>query len=565
MVLIILSWIYIFFTTINLGYGLEKIISIKQRNLVITSFLGLFSATILGSIWAIFGRINIEFHVFLLVINFFIIAKYKFEIIQIYKSFIKKIKELEFGLQFFLVIISVLILAQCASIPYIIDNESYYIQTIKWINEYGFVKGLANLHIFLAQTSGWHVAQSIFNFSFLYKNFNDLSGFCLLLGNIFAIFKLNSYFKNQKKSFLIAGLLPFANVFFFQFISAPSPDIAVYILTFILLFYFIKGYKKTKIEDFNLITILTLFILFIKPTSILIALIPITLQLLNFKKLIKTMYIPTLVSILVLVVFITKNLLITGYPLFPLTNFNLSFDYAVPKNVMQYFFSENMRYSFFISETDLKNLSPIKIAIKWLFSSNINSIFNILTLIVFTLSPIFIYKYFNKKSVWIIYLVMLIQLMFLLIIAPQYRFFIHLTLFLSFLMFASWFTHRKYILLGYFVSTLLVIIVVFFPISFKGLTQNKLISKNSNFNIENTIFPHNNTKWKTNFQKHQKGNLIYNSPINNYFFWGTGNGDLPAVNIDQLNYFEKYFYVIPQQRTNNLKDGFYPKKLSENE
>ena len=197
MTLIFLSWIYIFFTTINLGFSLDKIIYLNQRNFATTSFLGLFSATVLGCIWAIFGRLNIEFHIFILVINVFVIIKYNNDIITIYKLFYKKIRELEFALQFFLAVITILILAQCASIPYIIDNESYYIQTIKWLNEFGFVKGLANLHIFFAQTSGWHVTQSIFNFSFLYKNFNDLSGFCLLLGNIFAVLKLNKYFINK--------------------------------------------------------------------------------------------------------------------------------------------------------------------------------------------------------------------------------------------------------------------------------------------------------------------------------------------------------------------------------
>ena len=63
MLLIFLSWIYILFTTINLGFGLDKILGLKNKNFIITSILGLFTATIFASIWAIFGRINIEFHI----------------------------------------------------------------------------------------------------------------------------------------------------------------------------------------------------------------------------------------------------------------------------------------------------------------------------------------------------------------------------------------------------------------------------------------------------------------------------------------------------------------------
>ena len=77
MLLIFLSWIYILFTTINLGFGLDKILDLKNKNFVITAILGLFSATVFASCWAIFGRINIEFHVFLLLLNLILFFKFK--------------------------------------------------------------------------------------------------------------------------------------------------------------------------------------------------------------------------------------------------------------------------------------------------------------------------------------------------------------------------------------------------------------------------------------------------------------------------------------------------------
>lgn len=237
MILIILSWIYILFTTINFGFVFDRIIVLKNKDFVITSFLGLFSVTVLASIWAIFGRINVEFHIFLLVSNLLIYWKFKKNIGDIYKNLFLVIGNLGKFLKYYLAIVTILILAQCSTAPYVIDNETYYIQTIKWLNEHGFVKGLVNLHLFLGQTSGWHITQSVFNFSFLYGNFNDLSGFCLMLGMLFSITKFNSYFVEKKSfNFLLVGLLPFASIFYFQFISAPSPDLPVYVLTFFILF-----------------------------------------------------------------------------------------------------------------------------------------------------------------------------------------------------------------------------------------------------------------------------------------------------------------------------------------
>lgn len=565
MLLIFISWFYIFITSINLGFCTNKIVGIKNQNFVITSFLGILSTTLFASIWAIFGRINIEFHSVLLILNLIIFFKFRSEIKLIYNSFYQEFKNLNATLKFFIAAITTLIIAQCSSIPYVIDNESYYIQTIKWLNEYGFVKGLGNLHIFYAQTSGWHIAQSAFNFSFLYKNFNDLSGFCLLLGNLFAIFKLNEYFSTSNKNYLIIGLLPLANVFFFQFISAPSPDIPIYILTFIIFFYFIENFKNTTIENFNLVTLLVLFALFIKVTSVALLILPIILLITNFKLFAPKLLPISIFGLLFLSLFIIKNSLLTGYPLFPFTRLELDSNHLIPRNVISFFFSKQMRYNYFISESDLNQLSFSQIAIKWLLSSKINAIFNALTILIIAISPFFVSKYFNKKSVWIIYFVVIFQLLILLFTSPQYRFFIHLTLFFSFFIFACWFANKKIIFASYYLSIGLIAVVLFFPVSYKSLTQNKLIGKNSRFSATNILYPHSNSKWNTAFESVQKGNLKFNSPTNNYFFWGSGNGDLPSVNKTQIEYFEKYYQVLPQQTTTDLKDGFYAKKLSSNE
>ena len=153
-------------------------------------------------------------------------------------------------------------------------RQSYYIQTIKWINEFGFVKGIVNLHFFLGQTSGWHITQSVFNFSFLYSNFNDLSGFVMLLGTVFSIQKLQEFYQNKNSNYLLIGLFPITSIFLFQFISAPSPDIPVYVLSFIIFFYFLENFKKCTVEVFNLIVILILFTLYIKNTTLTFVRIP---------------------------------------------------------------------------------------------------------------------------------------------------------------------------------------------------------------------------------------------------------------------------------------------------
>lgn len=566
MILILLSWIYILFTTINLGFGLDRSIGLKNKNFVITSILGLFSVTILASIWAIFGRINIEFHGFLLLLNGFLFLKFRKEILEIYKCFWNELLLLSKSLKIYLILISIMIVTQCSAIPYVIDNESYYIQTIKWINEYGFVKGIVNLHFFLGQTSGWHITQSVFNFSFLYSNFNDLSGFCLFLGTIFSIQKLNEFNQNKNFNYLLVGLFPITSILLFQFISAPSPDIPVYVLSFIIFFYFLENFKKCSVEVFNLIVILILFTLYIKNTSLALVPIPILILAQNFKLLSRNLIKPFAVAFVVLVLFITKNMIICGSPLFPSKLFEyVTMDYAIPNSIESFYYDQLKYYGYFVDLQQYNSMSAFDLFLRWLSLPKMNGLFNKISILLIVITPIFIYKFQNKKSFWMIYILMLCQLIILFATSPQYRFFMNFILFFSLFCFVCIFQNKRFIHTMLLLSLLPTLVILFIPINLNRFSNYKFMMELSTFSKYEILFPHKNTKNETDFEVIQLGNFQYNSPIQNDFFWASGNGNLPCVNKDQIAYFKKYFYIIPQMRTNNLKDGFYAKKITKNE
>ncbi|RAR75543.1 LIC_10190 family membrane protein [Flavobacterium aciduliphilum] len=566
MILIFLSWIYIFFTTITLGIGLGKIVSIKTNG-IITSIFGLITTTILASIWAIFGRINVEFHSTLLLLNSVITIVFFREIRDIFKIFYKDFTQLYQPFKLLFIINSIIILAQCAAPPYIIDNESYYIQTIKWLNEYGLVKGLANVHIFFGQTSGWHILQSAFNFSFLYKNFNDLSGFFLLLATAFSFKKLNNYLTNGNKVDLCIGILMLAQGYFLQFISAPSPDLPIYWLTFIIFYIFLKKYNKPTVEDTNLILLLVTFLLYIKPIYFTLLILPIafgrTLFRTTFKKTIPTVTIAFLFGVLLVV----KNCLLTGYPLFPLTTFSIpKIDYAVPNHVLQYHFSRERLYRFFITKNEFHTLTTLQIFLKAIFFEKISTFFYFLTFGTLIITPWSIYKFGNKKSLWILYSVFCFQLIFLIWNAPLYRFFIHFTLLFISINGTTFLSIKpKFItpVLGF--STLLLVILVFIPLNLSLLTHNKLLKHNAVFMSEQLLFPYKNSKENIKYKKETYGNLTFYSPVQNDFFWRTGDGDLPCVNKQQIDFFAKKLKIIPQKRSSSLADGFYSKPILEND
>ena len=561
MVLILISWIYIALTCVHLGLGLSYFIKLKTNQLIPVLISGLFSVVMLSSIWAIFGRINIEFHLFLLVLNGLIYVSNKRQIHQIYQDFVADIRALSVLIKILLSVVTMLIIAQCATAPFVIDNETYYIQTIKWLNEYGLVKGLANLHISLGQISGWHILQSAFSFSFLYPSLNDLSGFCLLIGNIFAFLKLNEYFKSYNVADLLMGLFPVANVLFFQFISAPSPDIPVYVLSFMLFYYLIEHLKSEDIAHFHFIALLGFFILFVKITAFALILIPLLLLTLHFKKWSKQLLPISFLGLLTLILFVTKNAIISGLPLFPLIYFRLPVDFAVPLSSAEFYFNSGKMCMFFVTPQEYQSMSFLQIALRWLFASKISGLINVSTVLILLMSPIFIYKFHHKKALWLIYGVSVIEFALLLLSSPVYRYFIYLTLFWGFFIVVCLIQNQKFISGVYIISVLATAFVLFFPLNFEGLTQNKLISQNSPFSFKNVIFPHKNSKLQTAYKVVQNRNLKYNAPVQSEFFWANGDGNLPCVNQEQIDYFEQTLGVVPQMRGANLSDGFYIKSI----
>lgn len=566
MLFILLSWIYILVVSAIIGVSFQRVLNITKGHSVIIIILGFFGVTLLTSIWAIVWSVNWQFHFFLFLIcsSLFFINK-SFTVNYIKKS-INEFKSLKIFSKVLFAIIFLLILAQCASPPFIIDNESYYIQTIKWLNEYGFVKGLVNLHLFLGQTSGWHVLQSAFNFSFLYDRFNDLSGLILLLGNYYAITHLNDFsFKNKLNiADSIITLFPVLNVFFFQFISTPSPDMAIYVLSLIMVHQFLTCYEEFDKSNFISLTAITLFAILIKPSVILFALLPIILFWRYFiytKSQTKSLLGMTF---LVMGIIMIKNSIITGNPFFPLTITNLfDLSWQLPSDIASYFSDYGKAYGYHMSPESFEAASWGLRFKTWLFAPGLHGIFNKMMIALIIIMPFVIYKFYNKKAYWIFYVLGILSMILLFTISPQYRFYFPFMMIFGLMICRLLIVNGKVLKVVMVFTTVIVAIPLFFTINNQQVTNNKYHVANSQFSTDYFVQSFGLSKYPSNYEVIQEGNLKINSPTQMDFFWGTGDIPLPAINKEQFEYFKANFNVIPQLFSENLKDGFYFKPVSE--
>lgn len=537
MLQIIFYWsILLVFSALS-GIAFQNVLKLPKTNISFTLLYGLIFQTLFLSCCAFFYRINFEVFVLNAFLQVIFFLRFKTEFYNFNKFFFTIFSK-KTGLIFVGLII--LIALKSAQLPTIFDNESYYIQTIKWLNEYGFVKGLVNIHPFLGQFSFWHVLQSGFNFSFFTNKSNDINGFILLIGIYY-------FFENYLKkgfNFSFLGILFFA--IYFQFLDAPSPDLPILVISAIIFNEFIENSNNIKS-----IILFIVFMVFIKVMVAPFLLITVFYLIKNKKLLSYFCYI----SLSLGIIWIIKNIIITGYPLFPLQIFPTKFDWILNEDLMRTMFknSNNLGYS-----ENIKNSTTYTLIEKlnfWIRLNGLNGLFNKGILLLFTLIP-FTQFFKKEKNFKILYFILLLHLLFLLLTSPQYRFFLP-----TFILFSSVLIYellncikipiKKSLLLF---SMLLTLTSIFVDI--KNLNNQSL------FNLSQLIIPESNTKYENiEFKNNQIGNFNFYD-ANLYNQHETANGDLPCVNKRQIDYYKKHFQTIPQMRTNDIKDGFYAKKLT---
>lgn len=562
MLLIAISWCYILFCLLNSGVATLKALKISTENFYFTAFFGLIGTTVVASIWAFFGPLSGSFHLFLLLFNMLLLYYFWSTYTQLYCNLVSQIKNMLWPVRLLFVGFTVLLLAQSASAPFIVDNESYYIQTIKWLNQYGLVNGLANLHPFFAVASGWHITQAAFSFSFLYDRFNDLNGLCLWLIFGFALEKFNNDLKSGTNEWNFIGLVPVLGLFLFQFVSAPSPDLPIYCCTFLIVYTFFFNEKKTCRHTFIVTLALGLFACYLKPTAVVLLLFPLYILVTHFKVLKSSL--PAMIAMggFTLFLFVTKNTIVSGYPLFPFVGFQfVSVDYAMPLSIAQFYFEQTKLVAFNCTAAQFASLSVVDRFFRWISLPGLHGYLNTVAVALIVITP-FAFRFFIKsKKVGVVYGIMTLQFLLLFFTSPQYRFFINFIL-VFILLFLIKYVKNKNLLIGLqFASMFLVIVYLSFKVSLQSLSTNPSFQTNRRFSIENSMHPYQNSTLSVPYRDIQKGNLHFYTPVSTTLFWEVGNAPLPGANENAMHYFEKYFGYIPQMRSEKITDGFYAKKI----
>lgn len=338
MAVVILTWIYYAIILFVIGYGTLKVVNrllgtervIAGMPAIIT---GVAVATIYAQYFSLFYKVGMLAHLLLVAVAGIICMIYRKELLSYCEVLVKYIFSWKMGY----VVILVLIFAFFTSRgEFHADTKMYHAGAIQWIEEYGVIKGLANLQAHFGYNSSYFAFAALFSMKFLIGiSLHTTTGFIEAVLVIWSVLKLRYASRSR---YHITNMC-YVGIIFYALINvtgsmSPASD---YITNFMAL-YFIARWADllendiTDVHDYALICIGCVYLFTLKVSAgLLVLLVIYPAVLLVRRKEWKKIGIYVLLGITVLAPFLIRNIILSGWLIYPFGGIDLfPVDWKVP-------------------------------------------------------------------------------------------------------------------------------------------------------------------------------------------------------------------------------------------
>ena len=329
----LLAWIYISFLSWLWGILFLQFIKKTTRNELqlphfsIICITGLSAITVIAAILSLFIPLGGWWVQFLFIIPCLVLF-FKKDSPAFFAALKKELEDLHF---FSIILLSACLLLILVMSSWTIihpDTLGYHAQTIQWIEKYKAVPGLAHLHVRFGYQWLWFVDSALFGFSFTGKEgITFLNSTVLFWFFIFLINRINyNFLKDGKRLYglLWTALLVISMWSYTQVrltATSASPDFIAALFTLVTIYLLLeKDRNHPDASKWLLVSFLALVAVTIKLSVapiLLVAVVPALLGLVKRK--IKLSFTILFISIVTLFPFIARNIITSGYIVFPLT------------------------------------------------------------------------------------------------------------------------------------------------------------------------------------------------------------------------------------------------------
>lgn len=343
MVSVILIWIYMTVTCYITGYSVLTGIcrrghyQIRKESSYL--FAGIVLMTVYAEIFSLFGGVSLLANILLLVVCLLCILLKRKEL----SEHIRNIRLTVTPQKVMLILVVFLLFAfGTASGLEHYDTGLYHAQSIRWIEEYGVVPGLGNLHTRLAYNSASFSLSALYSMAFLTgRSFHCCTGYFAFL---LAVCCTEAFNRGREKKPLLSDLIRVMAVYYllniFDEMISPASDYFMVLTVFWLVIRWLELLEKKEDSTvpYSLLCILGVYVCTIKFSGALVVLLTIwpAVKLVREKK-IREIILYIVCGVTVLVPFLIRNVILSGWLLYPFTAIDL-FDlpFQIPKGVAEY-------------------------------------------------------------------------------------------------------------------------------------------------------------------------------------------------------------------------------------
>lgn len=376
MLSVIFIWIYILLTSFLIGYGVLRLLTRhlaypaekhgkkalapgrmpKQPDAYI--MCGLVCVTVYAQFFSLFAGVGLWANVFLCTVCAWIILRERKGIAEVLAKWLPwgdsgtagagvgmqgKSDSLFCALKYISVMGLFLLFAYGTSRGMLhYDTALYHAQSIRWIEEYGVVKGLGNLHCRLAYNSASFALSALYSMAFLGKgSFHCVAGFLAFLLASGCLRLVDSLRERKLHASDFARVMcVYYLVNIFDEMISPASDYFMVLIAFYLVITWLSLAQSGEREIFPyaLLCVLAVFLLTVKLSAALILLLVIypACRLVKEKRWKETGVWLGLGFVTALPFFI-RNVILSGWLVYPFTRIDLfTVSWKIPKGVADY-------------------------------------------------------------------------------------------------------------------------------------------------------------------------------------------------------------------------------------
>lgn len=342
MIIVLANWLYIAITSFVTGFAVLSFFSAifginKYRKMTAYVLGGLAFNTVYAQAYSLFGGVGLGANaglIFLCLIFSFILRQPIREYLTDYRNGLRG----RYGILSAWGIV-IILFSYGTSRGYLhYDTSLYHAQSIRWIEEYGVVPGLASLQLRYGYNSSAFAMTALYSFrDFVGQSLHTTAGFFALVGaiQVVDVYRVFADKKVRHSDFIRIGLLFYLGQIFGEMMS-PASDYYAQVLIFMSVILWLDA--EDEEFSYSMISILLVFAATIKfSIALLVLMVVYPAVILVKKRRVREIVVCIISGIVVLIPYFIRNILISGWLIYPSTFFDIAnVDWKIPKGMAQY-------------------------------------------------------------------------------------------------------------------------------------------------------------------------------------------------------------------------------------